>query len=202
MTDSKASFRAWLAEAAKVVSELPPAPIARAVEALRSVRARGGTIFIAGNGGSASTASHYALDLQKAARKDGVGTRAVSLSDSVGLITAWSNDAAFECVFSEQLRVLAQQGDALVVLSVSGSSPNLLAALRTARERGLVTVGFLGKDGGHARTLVDHAVVVRSDDYGWVECAHLVLGHMLTYALREQPQAAEAKPPAAKALGA
>lgn len=179
-------------EAARVVAVIDVDAVGRALSALLRVRAEGRTIFVAGNGGSASTASHFALDLQKAARPDGAGTRAVSLSDSVGLITAWSNDATFERVFAEQVSVLAQAGDALVVLSVSGSSPNLVAAVQTARERGLVTVGFLGKDGGLARTLVDHAVIVPSDDYGWVECAHLVLAHVLTYALREPPTAPQA----------
>src|SRR2546426_1296810 len=122
----------WLAEAADVVRSVEVAAMTRAVGALSGVRARGGVIYTAGNGGSASTASHLALDLQKAARgPGGNGTRALCLSDSVGLITAWANDAAFDRVFAEQLAVLAKAGDGLVVISVSGSSPNLVALLET-----------------------------------------------------------------------
>ena len=159
--------------------------VARAVSALSDVRKRGRTIFVAGNGGSASTASHLALDLQKAVRPDGRGTRAISLSDSVGLITAWANDVAFDRAFAEQLAVFAEPGDGLVVFSVSGSSPNLIELLQVARERGVVSVGVLGGAGGRARSMVDHAVLVPSTDYGWVESTHLALEHVITYSLRD-----------------
>jgi len=177
----------WLSDASRTVASLDADAIARAIAALVQVRERGGTVFTAGNGGSALTASHLALDLQKAARPDGRGTRAVALSDSVGLITAWANDVDYDRVFAEQLLVLAEPGDGLVVFSVSGSSPNLIALLEAARERGVVSVGILGGDGGKARPLVTHAVVVPSPDYGWVESAHLVLEHVITYSLRGEP---------------
>ena len=176
----------WLDAAAEVLRAVDVAAVARAADALCQVRARGGVIYTAGNGGSAATASHLALDLQKAARSPGgAGTRAVCLSDNVGLITAWGNDTAFERVFAEQLEVLGQPGDGLVVISVSGSSPNLLTLLEVARGREIVSVGLLGRDGGRARRLVDVPVLVPSDDYGWVESAHVVLHHALTYAVRE-----------------
>ncbi len=183
MTDAR-QVRAWLAEAASVITRIDANAVAAAVSALAAVREAGGMIFIAGNGGSASTASHMALDLQKAARPDGRGTRAIAICDNVGLVTAWGNDASFERVFAEQIAALAQPGDALVVISVSGSSPNLTAALEAARERRMVTVGLLGKDGGAQRARLDHAVVVPSGDYGWVESAHVVLEHVVTYSLR------------------
>jgi len=176
----------WLDAAAGVFRAVDPAAVAQAADALCQVRVRGGVIYTAGNGGSAGTASHLALDLQKAARSPGgAGTRAVCLSDSVGLITAWGNDTAFDRVFAEQLDVLGQPGDGLVVVSVSGSSPNLIALLEVARAREIVSVGLLGRDGGRARAMVDAPVVVPSDDYGWVESAHVVVHHVLTYALRD-----------------
>jgi D-sedoheptulose 7-phosphate isomerase len=178
-------IRGWLEEAATCVRGIDAGEVERAVAALRVVRQAGRTIFTAGNGGSASTASHFALDLQKAARPDGRGTRAIALSDNMGLVTAWANDAGFDRVFAEQLLALGEPGDALVLISVSGASPNLVAAAAVARERGVATVAFLGKDGGQLRELVDHPVIVRSDDYGWVESAHLVLEHVVTYALRD-----------------
>lgn len=183
--DSTDRVRRWCGEMAAALERLDHSEVARAVDALAAVRAAGGTIFTCGNGGSAGTASHLALDLQKAARGPGGGTRAICLSDSMGLVTAWANDADFERVFAEQLAVLARPGDALLVISVSGTSPNLLRALEEARRLDLLTVGFLGKDGGAARTLCDHPVVVRCEDYGWVESAHVVLHHMLTNALRD-----------------
>jgi D-sedoheptulose 7-phosphate isomerase len=187
--------RAWLTEAARAIQAIDAKAVADAAAALAAVRARGNTIFVAGNGGSASTASHLVLDLQKATRANGKpGTRALALSDNMGLVTAWGNDVDFERVFAEQLQVLGSVGDGLVVISVSGSSPNLLALLECARDMRLVTVGLLGESGGKARSLVDHAVLVPSGDYGWVESAHVVLHHVLTYALRDGAGGSESGP--------
>src|SRR5438445_2661737 len=144
------ALRGWLEEAADVLRAVDAGAVARAVQVLMDVRARGGVIYTAGNGGSAGTASHLALDLQKVG-----GARAVSLSDSVGLITAWGNDASFDRVFAEQLEVLGRPEDAVVVISVSGSSPNLIALLEVARDKRMPSVGLLGKDGGRAAAMVD-----------------------------------------------
>lgn len=154
--------------------------LARVVDALVTVQRRGGVIYTAGNGGSAATASHLALDLQKAA-----GARAISLTDNPGLLTAWGNDTSFERVFAGQLEVLGREGDGVIVISVSGSSPNIIALLEVARAKGMTSIGLLGSDGGRAAGLVDAAVIVPSDDYGWVESVHTVLHHVLTYALRD-----------------
>src|SRR5207245_10637038 len=143
-------------EAAGVRRTVAASAVARAVQVLTWVRARGGVIYTAGNGGSAATASHLALDLQKAA-----GVRAACLSDNVGLITAWANDTSFDRVFAEQLEVLGRSQDGVVVISVSGSSPNLIALLEVARRKGMAAVGLLGRDGGRAAALVDAPVVVR-----------------------------------------
>lgn len=177
---------AWLRDAAAVVGAIDPEQVARAAELLIDARRRGATIFVAGNGGSAATASHLALDLQKAGRAPGGrGTAALCIADSVGLVTAWGNDTSFDRVFAEQLEVLARPGDALVVISVSGSSPNLVCVLGAARRLGVATVGLLGARGGRAVGLVDVPVLVPSEDYGWVESAHVVLHHVLTYAVRD-----------------
>src|SRR5689334_25274110 len=103
-------------EMAAVLAGLDHEAVAGAIEAVVRVRADGGTIFTCGNGGSAGTASHLALDLQKAARGAQRTTRSLCLSDSIGLVTAWANDADFERVFAEQLSVLANAGDALTVI--------------------------------------------------------------------------------------
>src|SRR5438445_7613135 len=181
------SVAQWLAEAAEVLRSVDVGAMTRAADMLSEVRARDGVIYTAGNGGSAATASHLALDLQKAA-----GVRAACLSDNVGLITAWANDTSFDRVFAEQLEVLGRSQDGVVVISVSGSSPNLIALLEVARSKGMASVGLLGRDGGRAAALVDAPVVVPSDDYGWVESAHVVLHHVLTYALRDSVSALRA----------
>ncbi len=181
-----AATAAWLREAADTIARIDAEAVARAADLLIAARARGGTIFTAGNGGSAATASHLALDLQKAGRAtNGRGTAAISIADSMGLVTAWGNDTSFDRVFAEQLEVLARPGDALVVISVSGSSPNLVCLLEAARRLGLSRIGLLGRSGGKARAMVDVPVLVPSDDYGWVESAHVVLHHILTSALRD-----------------
>jgi D-sedoheptulose 7-phosphate isomerase len=176
----------WLSMAAEVIARIDTEGLYRAAEVLVATRSRGGTIFTAGNGGSAATASHLALDLQKAGRAPGGrGTRALSLADNMGLVTAWGNDTSYDRVFAEQLEVLAAPGDALVVVSVSGSSPNLVTLLEAAKRHRVISVGLLGRTGGAARELVDCPVLVPSDDYGWVESAHIVLHHVLTYAVRD-----------------
>jgi D-sedoheptulose 7-phosphate isomerase len=174
------TLQRWLREAADALRGVDIASLARAVDLLATVRSRGGIIYTAGNGGSAATASHLALDFQKAA-----SIRAVALSDNPGLITAWANDTSFDRVFAEQLKVVGDRKDGVVVISVSGSSPNLIALLEVARERGMASVGLLGRDGGRAASMVDVAVVVPSADYGWVESAHSALHHVLAYGLRD-----------------
>jgi phosphoheptose isomerase len=177
--------RRWLDEARAALDSVSTREVATALEVLLRTRQAGRTLFAAGNGGSAATCSHLALDFQRAVRPDdGLRTRAVSLTDSVGTITAWANDDAFPAVFSRQLELMAQAGDCLIVVSVSGDSPNLVAAVQWARGHGMSTVGLLGRDGGTLKGMVDAAVVVRCHDYGWVESAHLVLEHVLTNALK------------------
>ena len=146
-------------------------------------------MLVAGNGGSASTASHLACDLAKTvlgARPELRRSRfrAVSLADNVALLTAWANDVSYEAVFAEQVKMLGRPGDVLCVISASGNSANVVGAVEAARALGLHTIGFLGFGGGRLRDLVDDYVVVPCDDYGHVESTHLVLGHLLTEWLR------------------
>jgi D-sedoheptulose 7-phosphate isomerase len=190
LSPAAAQAARWLKESVGAISGIDATSVAAAADLLLTTRRAGGTIFTAGNGGSASTASHLALDLQKAGRATGgKGTAALSLADSMGLVTAWGNDTAFDRVFAEQLEVLGKPGDALVVISVSGSSPNLVALLETAARLRIRRVGLLGRTGGAARGLVEVPILVPSDDYGWVESAHVVLHHVLTYAVRDAARA-------------
>jgi D-sedoheptulose 7-phosphate isomerase len=155
-------------------------------EAYRDDRA----VFLIGNGGSAATASHMACDLGKGATVPGKRrVRVLSLTDNVAWMTALGNDLSYEKLFTEQLANLARAGDVLVVFTASGNSPNILDALRWARERGLVTVAILGFEGGAAAGLAEHVVLFRSRNYGFVEDAHLILEHALSQWLRQRIEA-------------
>ena len=138
--------------------------LVRVVERLRAGARRNRTVFIAGNGGSAATASHSANDLGKAAkhREPASVPRSMSLGDNASWLTALANDEGYERVFAGQLENFADAGDVLIVISASGNSPNLVAGGRAcARARDVETIGFLGFDGGRLLDLVDEAVWVQ-----------------------------------------
>jgi D-sedoheptulose 7-phosphate isomerase len=143
-------------------------------------------VFVLGNGGGASTASHMACDLGKGTLQriyDNTEDRmrVISLTDNVALMTALSNDLSFDDVFVQQLRNLIMKGDVVIAHSGSGNSPNVVKALEYAKDCGAKTIGFLGfKTGGKAGKLVDCAIIVDSNHYGPIEDIQLVLNHILT----------------------
>ncbi len=137
-------------------------------------------VFVVGNGGSSSTASHMAADLAKNTIGPNMKRfRIVSLNDNAAIVTALANDLGYENIFCEQLNNLIQAGDVLIVVSASGNSPNVLKAIDYARSRSAEVVGLLGFDGGAAAELADNALIVRSDHYGVVEDVHLIINHIL-----------------------
>ncbi len=143
-------------------------------------------MFIMGNGGSAATASHFALDLAKNTIMPGAPRlKAISLTDHVPLITAWSNDTAYEHVFAEQLANMIEPGDIAVGISTSGNSPNVINALYLARQVGATTVGLLGAEGGKIKDIVDAYVLAPGQNIEQEEDAHLILAHVITRHMRE-----------------
>ncbi|HEV2429490.1 MAG TPA: SIS domain-containing protein [Thermoplasmata archaeon] len=163
------------------------------VQVLLEARANDRTIYFFGNGGSASTASHFVADIGKATiRGDGRRFRCVALVDNVETVTAWANDADYAQVFSQQLRTLARPGDVAMGISGSGNSPNVLAAMEAARSLGLRTIGLTGMGGGKLKGLVEIPVVVPSNSMQHIEDVHLLIGHILTAYLRDE---APAPPP-------
>jgi D-sedoheptulose 7-phosphate isomerase len=183
--DVRAFADAYFSEMTTHLRGISGDPLVGASERLLRAYREGAQVLVAGNGGSASTASHFACDLGKTVL--GVNPtsrssrfRVVSLADNVALLTAWANDEGYETVFAEQVKALAREADVLVVLSVSGNSKNIIEALHVARAQGVETIGLLGGGGGEAKGLVDHAIVVACDDFGHVESAHIVVGHLLT----------------------
>ena len=161
------------------------------VECLHAAYVRGSQVFIIGNGGSASTASHMACDLGKTVLRKAPDPyakrfRVVALTDNVALLTAWANDTSYDTVFAEQLWNIASPGDVLIAISASGNSPNIAKAVNAARELGMTSIALLGFDGGVVKKVADMTMVVDSSNYGYVEDAHLVLNHLITSHLQDR----------------
>ncbi len=172
-------------EVRSVLARIPINAIERVVSIILEAYRQNKHVYILGNGGSASTATHFACDLSKATIIEGrVRLRVTSLTDNVALLTAWANDTSYENVFAEQLCNLVNSGDVVIAISASGNSPNVLAAIEAARARGAVTVGLVGFAGGSVKRVADAAIHVRSDSYGVVEDCHLVLEHAITESTR------------------
>ncbi len=181
-----AAVEEHIKEVREALDRIPIDAVERVVEILLDAYHRRQHVYVFGNGGSASTASHFACDLSKATIIAGrPRLRVTSLTDNVALLTAWANDTLYERVFAEQLANLLNPGDVVIAISASGNSANVLAAVEEARERGAVTVGLVGFTGGRLQEAVDLAVHVPSDSYGVVEDCHLVLEHAITESTRK-----------------
>ncbi|HEX6106811.1 MAG TPA: SIS domain-containing protein [Gemmatimonadales bacterium] len=163
------------AEAAKVLSPQVAGVAGRFAAVLRA----GGTLFFCGNGGSAADAQHLATEyvVRYAARRRPLA--AVALTTDTSLLTAAGNDLGFEQIFARQVEALCRPADLLVLHSTSGRSPNLLAAARSARARGVATVAFLGESGGPLAAEVDEAVLVPAAESGQIQVLHLALEHLI-----------------------
>ncbi len=146
----------------------------------------GGQVFFIGNGGSATTATHYVNDLVMAYARTNRVVRTSSLSDNAALVTGISNDLSFDEVFEYQLQVLAQPGDLVVAISASGNSPNLVRAVDYANGSGIGTAAVLGFDGGALKSLAGTVVHVATGigDYGPAEDAHLIINHAVAALIR------------------
>jgi len=144
-------------------------------------------IFILGNGGSASTASHFARDINIGTAVEGKPrVRAISLTDNIALITALSNDIDYSSIFEQQLIGQLNEGDVVIAISASGNSSNVLKAIKFARGNGAMTVGFTGFGGGKLKELAHKCIVLSSNDYGQVEDIHLSLAHIISYLVKER----------------
>lgn len=160
--------------------------IAKAVDILQEARVGGRQVFIMGNGGSASTATHFVCDLAKNTRRDELPHfRVIGLTDNMAMFSAYANDEGYERVFEAQLDNLIDPGDIVIGISASGNSKNVLNAMSLARQRRAVTIGFTGFDGGHLRSLVDVNIHVDSHVIEHVEDIHLMLEHMIVKTLKE-----------------
>ena len=184
-TSAKDFIQDYINEVKNALDSLDIESIEIAVNMLIKAYEKGSKVFIFGNGGSASTATHMACDLGKGTLSRFYDNkekrlRVISLTDNIALLTAYANDLSFDHAFVQQLRNLVEKGDVVIVLSGSGNSKNLIKAIKYANEQGAKTIGILGfKNGGKLAEMVDCKIVVQSSHYGPVEDVHLVLNHLL-----------------------
>ncbi|MFK7897299.1 MAG: SIS domain-containing protein [Myxococcota bacterium] len=151
------------------------------LDVLMAVGDRGATVYVAGNGGSASIADHTACDISKGTHADGHGPiRTVSLASNAAMITAIANDVAYDQIYRKQLEYYLRDGDAVLLVSASGNSPNVVEACRYAQKQGASTMAFVGFEGGELKRIADHVVHVDVANYGMAEDTHQSIMHVLS----------------------
>ncbi len=174
----RAGLESLAALAARVAAEQADA-VAAIADRYEEVLRSGGTLFFAGNGGSAADAQHLATEYVVRYQTNRPALRAVALTTDTSLLTACANDLGFEEVFARQLEALARPGDLLSLHSTSGESPNVIRAAQAAKARGVPVVAFLGKGGGQLKELADVVFVVPSDDTARIQELHLAVEHLI-----------------------
>lgn len=173
------------------IDQLPKEKIVSVIDLLYSARFSDKQIFIMGNGGSASTASHMVCDLSKNTRYDGWPRyKVIGLTDNMAVFSAYANDEGYENVFCEQLANLLRPDDIVIAISASGNSKNVVNAVSFAKAQNAFVIGFTGFDGGILASLVDINLHVNSNIIEHVEDLHLVLEHMIVKSLKERIHAA------------
>lgn len=188
MTSQRFTISNYLRAHAALAQKCDIAAFQGGVDLVESKFRAGKKIFTCGNGGSASTASHYITDWAKMVNlATGEKFRGFSLCDNIGMITAFANDISYDEVFSGQLRAVMDEGDLLVAVSGSGNSPNVLRAVEYANSIGADTLAVVGYDGGKLMPLCKQAVWVPSFDMQMCEDVHLMFGHMVMKTLCESP---------------
>jgi D-sedoheptulose 7-phosphate isomerase len=186
MADSNVFIGEYRAKLVQALETLDVEGISKAVEILREARDQGRHIFVCGNGGSASTASHFVCDMVKGASFQKQSRfRIMALTDSLPTITAYSNDVSYDCIFEEQLKNFAKSGDVVIAISGSGNSKNVLRALEYANSIGCQTIAMTGRDGGKLGPMAKLQIHVQEPHMGRIEDGHLIVCHMLCYYFME-----------------
>jgi D-sedoheptulose 7-phosphate isomerase len=169
------------------MDQLPQQLIADVIDVLQQTRRKGNQVFILGNGGSASTASHFACDLAKNTRQEGLPHfRVIGLTDNMAMFSALANDEGYENVFSEQLASLVRPEDIVIAISASGNSQNVINAAETAHRYEATVIGFTGFDGGRLGQLANINIQVNSNIIEHVEDIHLMLEHLIVSSIKSQ----------------
>ncbi len=186
----------YLVETQRIAEAISASDVESAVEILYEAWTNGRRVFTCGNGGSASTATHFVCDLVKTAAPEGRhGLKAECLNDNIPLMLALVNDNGFDSLYVEQLKTKFETGDVLICISVHGGagkdkaepwSQNLLKAMRYASDHGGKTIGLSGFEGGPMKEVADACVVVPVDSTPLVESFHVVLEHLICSCLRRK----------------
>jgi D-sedoheptulose 7-phosphate isomerase len=173
-------------ELIRAIDAIDTAKVNSAIEWFKEARDANRSIFVCGNGGSASTASHFACDMVKGAsyQRD-QRFRLMALTDSLPTLTAYSNDVSYECVFLEQLKNFAKPGDLVMAISGSGNSPNVLKAVEYGNSIGCKTLALTGRDGGKLGPMAQLNIQVPVPHMGRIEDAHMIVCHMICYYFME-----------------
>ncbi len=176
----------YLIDLQDTLNQLPKAKIQEAIDLLIEARTERRQVFIMGNGGSASTATHFVCDLAKNTRHpDMPNFRVIGLTDNMAIFSALANDEGYENVFSQQLASFVEADDIVIGISASGNSANVLNAIELGNRMGAMTIGMTGFDGGRLRNMVDIDIHVPSDCIEHVEDIHLMLEHLICKAIKE-----------------
>jgi D-sedoheptulose 7-phosphate isomerase len=196
LSEATGDYSRYLTDLKTVLENLPLEDARRAADILFKAYQNDRSVFLFGNGGSAALASHLATDLGKgthfpgpAALKNVRRFKAISLTDNVPMLTAWSNDLSYEQVFAGQMENFIRARDVALGISSSGNSPNVLRALELARRVGAITIGLTGCGGGRMKDLLDCPIIVASNHMQHVEDAHVVLAHLIFLDLKARIEA-------------
>jgi D-sedoheptulose 7-phosphate isomerase len=170
----------------KVLSQINPQDVEKVVDCIFEAYQNDKQIFIMGNGGSASTASHFACDLGKGTIVDNKKRlRVISLNDNMAIITAFANDYGYDDIFAEQLKNLVNANDIVIGISASGNSANVIKGVEYAKTKGAVIVGFTGFSGGKLMEISDINIHIDNHNYGQVEDTHMVLEHAISQSIKD-----------------
>lgn len=165
-------------QAIERVKEQSP-KLERVATLIKATFEAGGSVFVCGNGGSASDSQHFAAELTGRYNQDRPGYPAIALTTDTSALTAIGNDYGFESIFSRQLQSIAKPGDLLVAISTSGNSSNVVRAVEFAKEHEIKSVGLLGRDGGKLAQLVDTALTINIESTARVQEAHILMLHII-----------------------
>jgi D-sedoheptulose 7-phosphate isomerase len=185
------SIQNYISTLQQTMDQLPRQLIADVIDVLQRARLQGNQIFIMGNGGSASTASHFVCDLAKNTRhNDMPHFRVIGLTDNMAIFSAYANDEGYASVFSQQLANLIRPNDIVIGISASGNSQNVLNAIEEAQKHdNVITIGFTGFDGGRLGQMTQINIHVKSNIIEHVEDIHLMLEHMIVKTMKDQAYA-------------
>lgn len=178
-------YKEYLRQNDEVLKKVDASLLSSFINGLDALRTRNRTLYILGNGGSAATASHAVADFSKTASSLGrIPLKTIAISEMVSLQTAYANDESFLVAMAETLRAYAAEGDALLIISVSGQSPNLLEAFKYAKDSGIQVFSIVGARGAELAGESDFGILLDSEDYQVVENAQLSLVHWIVKVLQ------------------